>query len=321
MMRESILSFHTQFAFEPRIEHATSLARHHRFIVSGMGGSNLASMLVSLTHPASSPTIHRGYGLPSMSIEELRAHLIIFSSYSGNTEEVIDGFHEAMRHHLPVFIIAQGGKLLELARHHRVPHIVIPSTNIQPRLSVGFQVKALLAAMGMREALGEVTTLAHTLRAGDTEGEGRTLAESLKDRIPLIYASGRNYGLAYNWKIKFNETAKIPAFMNTFPELNHNEMTGFDIIPRTETLSANVSFIFLEDPNDHPRIVKRMKVTKELYEARGFPVHTISVKGVSLWHRIMNTLLLADWTALGLSEIYGTEANAVPMVEDLKARI
>jgi glucose/mannose-6-phosphate isomerase len=136
--------------------------------------------------------------------------------------------------------------------------------------------------------------------------------------VPIIYASEKNRALAYNWKIKFNETAKIPAFCNVFPELNHNEMTGFDAKTATQFLSDKFYFIFLRDFVDHPGIFKRMALTGELFKKRGFNVEILDFGGENQWLKIFSTLLIADWAAYFTALNYGADPESVPMVEEFK---
>lgn len=148
-----------------------------------------------------------------------------------------------------------------------------------------------------------------------------SLAAALRGKVPVVYSSARNQAVAYNWKIKMNETGKIPAFYNIFPELNHNEMTGFDVVPATKTLSSRLHFVFLTDSADHPQVQKRMRVCRKLYEKRGLPVTDAALQGAAPFEKIFNSLLAADWAALHLSKLYGTEAEQVPMVETFKKLI
>ena len=137
----------------------------------------------------------------------------------------------------------------------------------------------------------------------------------------LLYTSRHNAPLAYNWKIKFNESAKIPAFYNVFPELNHNEMDGFDVVPSTENLAQAFHIIILKDDNDNPRILKRMEVLQRLYGDRGLAVSVVQLTGSSVWGRAFNSLILAEWAAYYVSQYYGTEPEQVPMVEEFKKMI
>lgn len=321
-MYEAIKSFARQFAYEPIIENAESLTSFAKFVVVGMGGSHLAADLLKIRDPETDFIVHHDYGLPTMSDELLQNRLILLSSYSGNTEEVIDAFKEAGKKKLPRAAIAIGGTLLELAKKERVPFVQMPDTGIQPRSALGFNLKALLKIMNEKEALQETEKLAAILKPEEWEREGQSLARKLKGCVPIVYASARNLPIAYNWKIKFNETGKIPAFYNVFSELNHNEMTGFDVKPSTKALSKPFSFIVLKDETDHPQIIKRMEILAELYRDRGLPITEIDLdntKGV--FYKIFSSLVLADWTTYYTAGEYGVEPEEVPMVEEFKKLI
>lgn len=320
-MEEAIRNFNKQFAWKPVVVNAGKLPRAAKYIFNGMGGSHLAADLLHACKPEFDLSVFSDYGIPPLPHARLSNALFVASSFSGNTEEAIDFAEQALAHKLPVAVIAKGGKLLELAKKHALPHIVLPSVNIQPRSGLGYQMRALSALLGDAKLQKELAALATTLKPSALEGKGEKLAQTLRGTVPIIYSSTRNSAVAYNWKIKFNETGKIPAFYNVFPELNHNEMTGFDVISTTEGLSRKLHFIFLTDSVDHPQNQKRMKVCKELYETRGLSVTEVPLEGKSTLEKIFSSLLIADWTALHLSKIYGTEAEQVPMVEEFKRLI
>lgn len=331
MLRDVILNFASQFSYEPVIENAEGIKKTDKFIVVGMGGSHLSAGIVKvclatrdLTQPENPQLdlrIHRNYGLPELKEEILRESLVILSSYSGNTEEVIDAFLKAKEKGLSTAVITIGGKLLELAQENQTPYVQMPDTGIEPRFALGYSLKALLKILGNEEALKEMSTLVGSLKPADYENQGRVLAEKLKGYVPIIYSSASNLELAYNWKIKFNETAKIPAFCNRLPELNHNEMTGFDVKESTKGLSEKFHFIFLKDENDDPRILKRMAILQKLYKERGLPVEVIELKGETVFEKIFFSLILADWASFYTAEIYGVEPEQVPMVEEFKKLI
>ncbi len=320
-MEEAIKNFNKQFAWKAKVEHGEKLKGKSTFIVGGMGGSNLATRLALIAKPELDLVIHQDYGLPRLSSKRFEEALCIASSFSGNTEEAIDFAEQALKKNLPLAVIAKGGKLLEFAKKHSLPHVVLPPTTIQPRSGLGFQIVALATLIGNEKLVQELSKLASLLRPSELEDRGEALADTLRTRVPVICSSLRNSAVAYNWKIKFNETGKIPSFYNVFPELNHNEMTGFDVIGTTESLSHKFHFIFLTDSADQPQIQKRMKITKTLYENRGLSVVKVPFQGKTPLERIFSSLLIADWTALHLSRIYGTEAEQVPMVEEFKKLI
>src|SRR3989344_127838 len=320
-MYETIKTFNEKFLYKPAVENAAKLKPFKRLIVAGMGGSNLAPELLKIRYPNLEVIAHRDYGLPNLSKKVLKESLIVASSYSGNTEETIDAFNSAVRHNYPAAAISVGGKLLDLARKRKKPYIQLPNTRIQPRLALGFAALALLKLIGNKPAMREARDLAALLKPALLERTGKDLAKKLKIFVPIIYASSHNQAIAYNWKIKLNETGKIPAFTNVFPELNHNEMTGFDLKESTRELSKNFYFIFLKDPDDHLKISKRMNVTERLYRERGLPVEVLILNGKTKFHKIFSSLVLADWTSYYIAKELRVEPEQVPMVEEFKKLI
>src|SRR3989344_4156340 len=207
-----IKNFPKQFEWEPEIGNAGGLFAYQKVIVAGMGGSALAADLLKMVLQDIEITVHRDYGLPETVLRKSGSKdvLVIASSYSGNTEETIDAFLEAKKRGLPVAAMATGYLML-----------------------------ALLKLIYEEEKMKELKMLAKKLNSAHAETEGKALAANLHVKVPVIYSSNKNFALARIWKIKFNETGKVPAFANYFPELNHNEMTGFDTRPNTRELSEN----------------------------------------------------------------------------------
>lgn len=320
-MRRAIENFPSQFGFEPKVEHENKLARLDGYIVVGMGGSHLAARIIKELDPSLDIFIHRNYGLPKLGKKELKSRLVILSSYSGNTEEVLDAYEKAGELGLPRAAISIGGQLLERAEKDGIPYVKMPDTGIQARSALGFSFVGLLKILGEETALKEAQKLRNTLRPEEYEEEGKKLAEHLFGHIPIIYASLDHEAIAYNWKIACNETGKIPAFYNVFPELNHNEMAGFDAQDTSRKLSRIFSFIFLKDQNDHPRIQKRMAMLEQLYCDRNMPVKAYELHGENHSHKIFSSLVLADWTAYYTAAMYGHEPEAVPVVEEFKKLI
>jgi len=317
-MYEAIKNFASQFVYEPKIENADALKPATKFLVAGMGGSHLAADLLKVWDPNLDIIVHQDYGLQMLPEDVLKDRLVILSSYSGNTEEVLSVFEETNSNNLPMAIVSIGGKLLELAEKHKLPYIQMPDTGIQPRSALGFNLMALLKLMNQERAIAQARELYSTLKPAEFENRGREIAEKLNNFVPIIYSSLRNLPIAYNWKIKFNETGKIPAFYNVFSELNHNEMTGFDVKDSSRHLSQNFMFFLLTDNDDRPQIQKRMGVLKNLYEDRGLRVESLELTGENKFHKIFSSLVLADWAAYYTAKEYNLEPEQVPMVEEFK---
>ena len=111
-MRKAIEGFAGQFRYEPVIEQKKNLKKATSFLLAGMGGSHLASEIIQAWNPLSRIKTWSDYGLPEVE----KTCLVILSSYSGNTEETISAYKEAVKRKLNKAVISTGGKLIELAK-------------------------------------------------------------------------------------------------------------------------------------------------------------------------------------------------------------
>ncbi len=319
-MEKAIRDFGSQFDYVPEIFNKENLKPFNKIVVLGMGGSNLAPGILNIIDPKLDLYIHRDYGIPEKEDSFFENSLIIASSYSGNTEEVLVGLEEAIAKGLNISVISAGGKLIEIAKEKKLPFIEIPNTGIQPRSALGFSFIAFSYLVNSQIAIKEINDVKGKINPTTFEIEGKKLAEKISGKTPIIYSSNKNLAIAYNWKIKFNETGKIPAFYNVLPEMNHNEMTGFDLNEKTKIYEDRFIPIFLIDETDNQKIIKRMQVVKEIYENKNIECIEINFKGNSCLG-VFGSLLLADWTAYYMATNNGAESNDVPMVEDFKRKI
>lgn len=300
--------------------------KYDSITISGMGGSALPGNLLRIfLHRAwrvsgkEGIAVHqnRFYALPP---EAYKNSLNFICSHSGNTEETVASFEEALAHHLPCVGIASGGKIEAMCKEHGVPFVKlpIPFENFQPRMATGHFIAALhtvLANSGVIESDEE-----DLLRAGERlksiipsrEQTGKEIAERLFEKIPVFYSNTYLKSLAMIWKIKVNENAKTPAFWNYFPELNHNEMVGYTLA------QGKFIAVMLRDKEDDPRNLKRYEISARLLEEKGVETLTLDIEGETVYDRVFSTLVLGDWASYFLALQYGIDPTPVVMVEQLK---
>ena len=140
MIKEAIENFAEQFAYQPVIENKEKWQKFKKFLLVGMGGSHLQGDMLKMLHPELDFLVYEDYELPENIGKD---RLVIASSYSGNTEETISAFACAQEKGFSVVVSCTGGKLLDLAKEHRVPYVKIPDTGIQPRSALGYTLRAL----------------------------------------------------------------------------------------------------------------------------------------------------------------------------------
>lgn len=317
-MKEAILSFPEQFAYRPQVENKKYFKSLRRFVVAGMGGSHLAADLITTWRPEIPLTIHSDYNLPSFTKTELKNSLTIANSYSGNTEEAISTFQAARKSNLPLLAVSTGGKLLALAKKYDIPYIETPRGKTQPRAAIGLNFVALLKAMGKSKELSEAARLKNELSPRKIESYGKKIAKAIGRKPLIIYSSARNHSLAYNWKINMNETAKSPAFVDVFPELNHNEMNAF---AAKADRQPGFHFVILRSLEDYPRTQKRMTVLKHLLENRGWPVEEIAFGKSGNIKDVFQNILLSMWNANFIAEAKKIDPDKTPIIEEFKGLI
>ena len=113
-------------------------------VVCSMGGSGIGADLARTFLPddINAPvTVHRDYDLPAYVNSNT---LVVCSSFSGETEEVLSSFYDALAKKAKIFVIAGGGTLVELAKANSIPYYQF-SYKSQPRATLGFVMIALLA--------------------------------------------------------------------------------------------------------------------------------------------------------------------------------
>lgn len=296
--------------------------------ISGMGGSSLPANILRiylndlyLKNPEKNKRLgifqNRFYSLP---YEAYNNCLNFFSSYSGNTEETISSFKEALKNNLPCVGFTAGGKILEMCQKNNTPYILLPK-GIQPRYATGYFFASMLQVLSnirlVENNSRELENLSEKLTVSmeELENKGKELAQKLVGKTPVIYASAKFKSLAMTWKIKINENAKTPAFYNFYPELNHNEMVGYTL-PQ-----GKFHIITLLDKKDHPQNIKRMRITANLLKEKGVETTIIEMENDNIFNTIFSTILLGDWVSYYLALAYNQDPTPVDMVEDLKKQL
>lgn len=325
-MRQVIIDFPKQFLAPLTLSRPFDLTKQIKsIIVCGMGGSALPADILKIWLEERSPRfslplyIHRDYDVPNEADENT---LIIYSSYSGNTEEPISGFTEAIKRNYIVAAISSNGKIKDICEKNNLPFVKIPA-GIEPRCATGYLFLGLLKILKeaglVKDPSAEIADLSKNLEAisqDALEAQGKALAEKSAKKIILIYASNKFKAIAKIWKIKLNENAKTPAFYNYFPELNHNEMNGFVNVGKNK-----MRIIILKDRSDRPRILKRMAVFSKMIEQRGAETEFVDIKEGNILFKVFSSLMLGDWFSYHLALRYKTDPTPVQMVEEFKKKM
>lgn len=295
-------------------------------LYAGMGGSGIAGdYAASVAAPLGTRVhVHKGYGpVPEWAIRV--RPLVIAASYSGNTEETIDMVAASAESGLPVATVTTGGRLAELTATNRWPTIAVPA-GLQPRAAAGYMIGAVVRLLegaksldDHRLAFVEAADLADSMMEEGSEawGQADEIAVSLEGRIPIIYGGGSvSSVVAQRWKTQVNENAKVPAWYSTLPELDHNEIVGWETMP--ELTSESVGVVVLTDQSDHDRVRARIEHTRALTQDAVPWVGEVASRGTSRLARLISLTVVGDLFSWMLAERLGVDPTPVVTIEKLK---
>lgn len=324
-MLDQIRSLPSQLEWAASLR-APSIGTYSEVLCVGMGGSGIAGdYAAALVEPLGTRlTVHKGYGPLPPWADRVRP-LVIASSYSGNTEETLDFVRVAQEHGLPIATVTTGGKLGEMTARHRWPSIEVPA-GMQPRAAAGYMIGAVVRILEGAHAIDDqrlafVETISQT-RESSTEGSGRwdeasRIAEALRGRIPIVYGGGPvSVAVARRWKTQINENAKMPAWWSALPELDHNELAGWETL--VDVTREHVGIVALSDRDDHDRVGARLAHTAALTEDAVPWVATVRSGGTSVMARLLSLTVVGDLVSWMMAESAGVDPVPVTSIERLK---
>jgi bifunctional phosphoglucose/phosphomannose isomerase len=310
-----IYGFKEQFSFIPEINN--SHEKFKKFIVCGMGGSAITVTLLQLLFPDLTLELHNSYGLPKKYSKE--ETLFIFNSYSGNTEEILDGLERAVKENLHTAILSRGGAIIERAEKESLCFARLPESSLEPRFSIGHQMIGLLALMGENEKITALRSRIELLSLEKLEEDGERLAEMFNGKYPVLYASENFFPVAYLIKAAINEGAKIPTFVSKIPESNHNELQSF-VTSEENNESKNFAFLYFISKYDHTRILKRISTMNNLAAENGFTsevVHGDHTDTLSIFETVITGYFMATFLALKKD----INPYTTPLIAEFKKRM
>ncbi len=296
-------------------------------VVAGMGGSAIGGDVVkTLIHNELKIPfyVNRNYLLPNWVNEDT---LVICSSYSGNTEESLSAYEDALGKGAMICGISTGGKLSENITAKGYDLIAIPG-GLQPRAALAYSFVPILYLLNkiglvsesiindLSSAVAALNKKRETYSVGDSSNPIYKLAKEIYGMIPIIYGITDTTGVvALRWKGQLCENSKMLAFHNEIPELNHNEIVGWGNNP---DLLSELSVIWLRDKNDNVRSRARQDITKALLNDIDIMQHEVSAEGANNVERLLDLINYGDWLSFWCAILHKTDPSPVEKINKLK---
>ena len=300
-------------------------------VLAGMGGSAIScDLLISylsdeLKYPA---IVNRNYSIPSFTNSNT---LFIAVSYSGDTEETLTAVNSALEKGARIIGISSGGKLEDFCKQRDYIHIKIPG-GLPPRQALGYLFFPLLFLFerlnfitGKNEEVHEtyyylkevVTRYNPQTSAGDNLANH--IAQTLYHKIPVIYSASSSFSvMPVRWRNQFNENSKAMAFSNIFPELNHNEIMGWE---GPEAVNRKLQVIILRDTEETSRNKQRVQITKRILKRKNIPIMEVFAEGHSRLTRLFSLIATGDWASYYLAMLNEVDPIKIGNIDLLKKEL
>jgi glucose/mannose-6-phosphate isomerase len=300
-------------------------------LITGMGGSAIGADLLSAYVADSCPVplyVLRDYSLPAWA--QGSQTLVVGSSHSGDTEETLSSFEEALQRGCRCLAITTGGKMGELAARNKAAIWKFQHAG-QPRAAVGYSFGLLLALL---VRLGLVTDPAPELEKA--VAAMRQQQESLKAEVPAVHnpakrmagqlmgrwvavlGSGILAPVARRWKGQLSEVAKSWAQFEFLPEADHNTLAG---VVNPEERFAQMMVLFLRSSLEHPRNQLRTELTRKGFMVEGLNTDIVEAFGDTPLAHIWTALHFGDYMAYYLAMAYEVDPTPVAAIENLKGEM
>src|SRR3990170_1294869 len=302
-------------------------------VFAGMGGSAIAGDLVrdwldtEMRIPMESV---RGYHLPAYVDEKTLVFLI---SYSGNTEETLSCMLDALNKGCKIVIISSNGALQRVNKTLSFPIIGLPKM-AAARVSFPYlfapipYILARLNLLSFENVDHDVAVATKTVDrlSGEYAIEvpfeknfAKKAALQIFGTVPIIYGYGPYRSVGLRFKTQVNENCKVPARFDVFPELNHNEIMGWEA---SKTILKHYTLVLLRSLDEPEEVRTRIDVLKEkFFQKKAKSVLEISAQGENLLARMLHLLFTADMISLYLSVLHRRDPVASQTFQILKYEV
>jgi glucose/mannose-6-phosphate isomerase len=301
----------------------------NKIVFCGLGGSAIGADLIRsyAAGECKMPIIvNRDYTLPAFVDSQT---LVIVSSYSGNTEETLSAYDEAKARGANIVTITTNGKVKELAEKDGFPCIIIPK-GLPPRCALGYSSMPIIVLFSMlglisnkdndieesAEVLSRMRDNELLPNIEEKENISKKIAGELVNKYAIIYGANQHIdSVVTRWRGQIAENSKALASTHIFPEMNHNEIVGWE---NPKNLMKDLVVIMLRDRGDHPRVSTRMDISRTIIGKSGAGIIEVKSRGSGLLSRIFSLIYIGDFISFYLAILNNTDPTPVENVMYLK---
>ena len=299
-------------------------------VIAGMGGSAIGGDVVSILEKSNINCpfiICRGYELPNWVNERT---LVICSSYSGNTEETLAALEDGLKKKAQIIGITTGGELKVKLKALDKDVVLIPA-GLQPRAALAFSFVPMIKILEkisiirtnvniwLEDAISTLRDCREIYGGESMENPTFELAQQVYKNIPIIYADNSTHGIAaVRLKGQLCENGKMLSYYNDLPELNHNEIVGWE---NNSDHFKHLFVLWLTDQSDNQRVKHRQEITQKILNEIGIDQFVIEMTGNSFQERFLHMINYGDWLSFWCAIAHCTDPSPVLKIDRLKQEL
>lgn len=301
----------------------TNYTKIEKIILTGLGGSAISGDIFHtlFQDQLSIPFIvNRNYNLPKFADEKT---LVIACSYSGNTEETLSSFDEALTKNCEIVTISSGGILKEKALANNLIHLEVQS-GYQPRCAIGLMLTTLIKFFEESGFIffenGFYENIIQMLQEKSDEyssenGAPYEMALKLIGKFPVIHSTELLQSINVRFRSQLAENSKVLSYSGIIPELNHNEIIAWE---KYDEKFLPAILIQIIDEDDHPRNKLRFDITRKILSESKVEILQLQSKQPEFYLRVFDLIYYVDWVSYFLAVIRKVDPTPIKNINALK---
>jgi len=294
-------------------------------LIVGQGGSGIAGVISSdlLKHELEIPiSINNGYDLPKW---VNKSTLVIVSSYSGNTEETLNVLNKCLNSGFQPICIASGGKVLEICENKKLDYFLLPQ-GFHPREALAFSISLLFLVFYKYQIISK-NIIQKLINASNTIlnqqeniiKKSKKLSNKIFKKIPIVYSTNYFYGAILRFKQQLNENSKVPCWINVIPEMNHNEIVGWENIYKN--INKHFYVTFIKSNLDKEKNKLRTDVSIDILKTKGINSNILTLEEGDLFCQYILLINLFDFTSFYLANKNNIDPYKIESISYLKSKL